>query len=143
MQTYLSLVDADRSLSYIHDISEVRNKSETFYAEEGSIRYTTLRLKRRSQGLVDYARDQFRKDDFEKKLRCRACGFVKHESINNEIVHIHHLIQLRDLDDQGVKRSYDEITQHLIPLCPTCHSIAHSHKEPLPVDEIIELLQHI
>ena len=55
-------------------------------------------------------------------------------------MHIHHRVQLRDLEDQGVKRSLDEIIQHVIPLCPTGHSIAHSHDEALPVDRIIELL---
>lgn len=139
--TYLSMVDTDQSQSFKHDLSEVRKKSEQLYAEEGSIKYTTLRLKHRSKELVYHAREQFKKDDFENKLRCRACGFVKHELIENEIVHIHHLVQLRDLNNHGVKRSFDEITQHVIPLCPTCHRIAHSHDEALPVDRIIELLQ--
>ncbi len=58
------MVNTDQSLSFKHDLSEVREKSEKLYAEEGSIRYTTLRLKHRSRELVFHAREQFRKDDF-------------------------------------------------------------------------------
>ena len=83
--------------------------------------------------------DWTREKDPEKKLRCSACGFVKPESIENEIVHIHHLIPLKEIEETGTIVELNKILELVIPLCPTCHSIAHSQTETLSVDEIKKL----
>lgn len=126
--------------TYNHNMESIRRSTEDTFTEEGSIYFTTIKLRKRSQLLVNEARRQFREADPEKKLRCHACGFAKSDLIKNEIVHIHHKIPLKDISEESKKIDLSQIIKHVFPLCPTCHSIAHSRKEPLSLEEIKKLL---
>jgi len=135
IDVYSNLLSSNNLILYTNP-EEIKKKSQQIYTEEGQRISQIFKMRKRSQSLVFEARRQYRKLDPENKLRCYACGFVKPDSINKEVVEIHHLTQLHELDDFGEKKLLSEVTNYVIPLCPTCHRIAHSGDILLSVDEI-------
>jgi predicted HNH restriction endonuclease len=60
-------------------------------------------------------------------LRCEVCGWFKSDNrISGDIVELHHMRPLAEAPDQGRRLSLAEAIRSLVPLCPTCHRIAHS-----------------
>ena len=64
---------------------------------------------------------------------CQACGFEL-ESNGNHVIECHHTKPLAVHGERMVPLS------ELVCLCPTCHRIAHTRKEPFTVDEIKAIL---
>lgn len=128
------------STSYSGEIDSKQYR--TIVIEEGAEGYVKSKLKKRSAKLLKEGRKYFISQDKEHKLRCSACGFIKHESINNEIVQLHHSDMISEYDKSGKKMTIEDAIKLLIPLCPTCHQIAHSQKPPLSVKEIQKLILH-
>jgi len=122
--TFYILRDSENPLSF-QPIENIENKADEVCIEEGQSKDQILNMRRRSQALV-----------FEAKLRCQVCGYVKPEAITREIVEIHHLTPLKELDKSGVKRVLSKASTYVIPLCPICHRIAHSANPFLSIDEI-------
>lgn len=120
-------------------IGGLRKGSQHLIIEEGSMSSTTTRT--RSRQLVEQGRKHFRAQDPEGKLRCRACGYVTPEQIadDREIVQLHHTRPLADVDERGHKLSLQEALQHVLPLCPNCHMLAHSAKPPLVLPALVDL----
>lgn len=104
--------------------------------EEGSITSNIVNMRKRSTALVNKARNYFRELDKDGKLRCYACGFFKPEEVRREIIHIHHKEPLMETDKDGRTIVIKEYFDKLVPLCPTCHAIAHSSRPPLNLEEI-------
>ena len=71
------------------------------------------------------------RDDF----KCKACGFkLKHNG--KYIIECHHTNPI------GIGGARETMLDDLISLCPTCHRIAHTRKEPLTVEEIKYVLKN-
>ena len=109
----------------------VGNKSyKTLIADEGEewIRYAKTRW--RSSALVRDGKEFYKGPDG--KLRCHACGFTRPDSIKYEIVQLHHKKPMRE----GKRIS---TVDDLVPLCPTCHCMAHSKNPPMTVSKLKKL----
>lgn len=113
---------------------------KNFIIEEGAEGFTTSKTRKRSAKLVTEGRKHFRSIEPDGKFRCHACGFVKPESIDREIVQLHHTEMISEVDKDGKQASLMKALESLIPLCPTCHQIAHSSKPPLSLVMIKTLL---
>lgn len=114
-------------------------KSLTFLVEEGAPSPAAGLKRKRSQKLIELGRAHFKRLDAEGKLRCRACGFTAPESIEVEIVQLHHVEPIADSGSSGRKLSFQEAVNQLVPLCPTCHALAHTGRPPLSADSVRNL----
>lgn len=95
-------------------------------AVEGYMQDRSLLVGVRNQALAKEckARDNY---------KCVACGFrLKHNG--RYVIECHHQNPI----GSGGQRVTE--LQDLVSLCPTCHRVAHTRKEPLSVKEIREVL---
>ena len=135
LPAFSNMISTDHTF-FFTNLMDIKNESSLIYTEEGQSKTRTISMRQRSRALVYEARKQFRELDAENKLRCFACDYVKNDSIKNEIVEIHHLTPIKDLDKSGEQRILSDVTQYVLPLCPTCHRIAHSGSILLSLDRI-------
>lgn len=66
---------------------------------------------------------------------CQACGLSyeeKYGSIGADLIHVHHVTPLAEI---GEAYQVDPV-RDLIPLCATCHHVAHRRNPPYTVGEI-------
>lgn len=72
---------------------------------------------------------------------CSICGFsfrATYGELAKDIIHVHHLRQLSEI---GEEYQVDPI-QDLRPVCPNCHAVIHSRRDPpLSIEEVKELLR--
>jgi hypothetical protein len=115
-------------------IAPTSNRS--FIVEEGAQTQSTSTRRKRSQKLLDAGRQHFRRLDKEGKLRCQACQFTAPAGVDSEIIHLHHTQPIYEADETGRSLALEEALKLLIPLCPTCHALAHSSKPPLSVEGV-------
>lgn len=108
--------------------------------EEGFPGFQESMRRQRSAVLLREGREHFRSLDPKGKLRCQACNFTTPEGIESEIVQLHHLIPIAEAGEDGRTLSVEKALELLLPLCPTCHSIAHSSKPPLELKSIQRLV---
>ena len=106
--------------------------------EEGKEAYTTSKMRRRSSRLVREGREYYSALEPDGKLRCHACGFAKPASIDHEIVQLHHKKPIRE-GERTINLSGDNIESYVVPLCPTCHVMAHDTDTPRTVSELKKL----
>jgi hypothetical protein len=111
----------------------------TLVIEEGAPGFPASARRKRSRTLLEQGRSHFREADPDGKLRCAVCSFVTPEGVEAEIVQLHHTEPLYGLGKQGTSMGLSEAISKLIPLCPTCHQIAHVEKPPLTVGSIKKL----
>jgi predicted HNH restriction endonuclease len=104
--------------------------------EEGAVVTSPMKRRKRSQKLIEEGRKHFRNLEPDGRLHCWACGFATPEEIEVEIVQLHHKNQISESDHDGRSIPLDEAIASIVPLCPTCHSIAHTEKPPMSVDAI-------
>lgn len=67
--------------------------------------------------------------------QCVVCGFdfeKVYGPIGKDRIHVHHLIPLSEI---GGEYEVDPI-RHLCPVCPNCHLIIHSSREPFTIEEM-------
>lgn len=133
---FLDILDVDDSTTFSQGYDAVKKVKENILVEEGEIKYSAFKHRKRSAKLLKAAREHFREQDHEGKLRCASCGYTKPDSIIREIVHIHHTEPLSDIDKNGQQLDLSQAIGKLIPLCPNCHSLAHSRKTPLTLREL-------
>lgn len=71
--------------------------------------------------------------------KCVVCGFDFEQvygPIGRDKIHIHHLIPL-----SRMQKEYEvDPIEDLRPVCPNCHLIIHSKKEPFTIAEVREML---
>ena len=126
------------SLAEDHDRSKTPQRE--IMIEEGGDAPPSSRRKR-SKKLLDKGREFFRQQASDGKLRCSACQITKPSAIETEIIHLHHTDPIYESADGGRKISIDEAIAKLLPLCPTCHALAHTSKPPLSLEAIFVLRQ--
>ncbi|WP_366515217.1 HNH endonuclease [Methanoculleus sp.] len=67
--------------------------------------------------------------------RCAVCGFdfeKVYGPIGQNKIHVHHLIPL-----SGIRQEYEiDPVRDLRPVCPNCHLIIHSKREPFTIEEM-------
>jgi len=72
--------------------------------------------------------------------RCAVCGFdfeKVYGPIGQNKIHVHHLMPL-----SGIRQEYKiDPVRDLRPVCPNCHLIIHSKREPFTIDEIREQIR--
>lgn len=107
--------------------------------EEGATTSPSFRRKR-SQKLLDEGRKYFRIKDNEGKLRCYACNFVTPDGLEQEIIHLHHSEPIYESAESGRTLALKDALAMLVPLCPTCHALAHTSRPPLSVSAIKVLI---
>ena len=109
---------------------------KTIIIEEGAEETISIKSKKRSTKLIKEGRKYFQCEQPDNKLRCLACGYTKPENIDREIVQLHHTEMISEINATGKKIDMKDAIKSLIPLCPTCHQIAHSSKPPLSLVSI-------
>jgi 5-methylcytosine-specific restriction protein A len=73
---------------------------------------------------------------------CFICGFNFEKcygEMGKGIIHVHHIKQISELKNIG-EHEINPV-KDLLPLCPNCHTIIHSKKDPFSVDEVKEMLE--
>lgn len=72
--------------------------------------------------------------------RCAVCGFDfenVYGPIGQNKIHVHHLMPLSE-----IRQEYKiDPVRDLRPVCPNCHLIIHSKKEPFTIDEVKEQIR--
>jgi predicted HNH restriction endonuclease len=109
--------------------------------DEASLEAASGQRRTRSAELVKHARRHFAAADSNGLLRCAACGFAKPHDCDHEIVQIHHTEPIADAASSGRRFAWRDVVQKLLPLCPTCHAIAHTSRPPRGLDGIKLMLQ--
>ena len=115
-------------------LSETPSTNPLTIIEEGAFNTAPASRRKRSQKLLDAGRRHFRAQDG--KLRCYACDFVTPEGLSVEVVQLHHTDPIYEVDVEGRKLALEDAVKSLIPLCPTCHALAHTSRPPLSVRAI-------
>ncbi len=108
--------------------------------EEGAAGATSSTRRKRSQKLLEEGRKHFRGLDKEGKLRCEACGFVTPDGLDAEIIHLHHTEPIYESGEEGRSIELKDALALLIPLCPTCHALAHTSRPPRSIEAIKTVL---
>ncbi|MDK2974312.1 MAG: 5-methylcytosine-specific restriction enzyme [Methanofollis sp.] len=71
--------------------------------------------------------------------RCVVCGFdfeKVYGLMGKNKIHVHHLVPL-----SKIKKQYKvDPVRDLRPVCPNCHQIIHSKKEPFTIEEVREMI---
>jgi hypothetical protein len=73
-------------------------------------------------------------------LSCQACGMTyedKYGGIGAGLIHVHHVIPLAEI---GVEYQVDPV-RDLVPLCASCHHVAHRRSPPYTVAEIRDAIE--
>lgn len=109
--------------------------------EEGAANAAPSTRRKRSQKLLEEGRKHFRDLDEEGKLRCQACGFITPEGLEAEVIHLHHIEPIYESAEEGRSIELKDALALLVPLCPTCHALAHTSRPPLSVAAIKALKQ--
>lgn len=104
--------------------------------EEGASISSPSTRRKRSQKLLEEGRKHFRNLDKNGKLRCHACLFVTPDGLDQEIIHLHHTEPIYDSAESGRSLALKDALALLVPLCPTCHALAHTSRPPLSVAAI-------
>ena len=92
---------------------------------EGRLHTIEVTVRSRCEALRKRARQFYL--DADHKLSCELCGWNKpHNLIAGDIVELHHMRHLGDLPCEGDTLTMKQAIASLVPLCPTCHRIAHS-----------------
>lgn len=68
-------------------------------------------------------------------FQCRGCGQdmdEKYGPLSIEVIDVHHIVPVSQM---GGPKKLDPL-RDLVPLCPNCHRVVHSEKQPLSVSEL-------
>ena len=140
----LLFVEVKSRLDFLLDTDSDRTEDNTsqLVIEEGGEASPTSRRKR-SRSLVDRGRTYFRSLTPDGRLACTACGIKTLLTAEGEIIQLHHSDPIYESSLTGRTLSLHEALAKLVPLCPTCHSLAHTSRPPLSVESIKTLLREL
>ena len=95
---------------------------------EGAQSEVTAITRDRSALLRDLAREHFAKQSPDGRLHCAVCdwGPPHRLALSGPIVEIHHGLGISQYPADGRALTFEEAIQHLTPLCPNCHRVAHA-----------------
>ena len=71
---------------------------------------------------------------------CKICNFnfeERYGEVGKDRIHVHHIIQLSQI---GKKHKVDPV-KDMITVCPNCHFVIHSRKEPYTIDEMKKMIK--
>jgi 5-methylcytosine-specific restriction enzyme A len=71
---------------------------------------------------------------------CTVCGFnfeKMYGPIGRGIIHVHHI---KPISSYKTQHEVNPMTD-LIPVCPNCHAMIHSRKEPLAIEDLRDVIQ--
>lgn len=105
---------------------EKRNHQEFL---EGLTQQVTVEQTIRSDNAVRACIEHFHERDGE--LRCQHCGWTRPDGYTGRIIEIHHKEPVAERQREGVY-AVDPIID-LVPLCPTCHRLAHDKSGLFPL----------
>ncbi len=114
-------------------------KKDVLLIEEGTLSKSSNLTRKRSKKLVEEARKHYSRGGY---LYCVVCGFSELDVVEKNIIQIHHLEPIADLKNETkilLKAALDKVR----PVCPTCHSIIHSRKPLLSLQEAKQVLENI
>jgi predicted HNH restriction endonuclease len=111
--------------------------------EEGAKVEYAGRRRQRSAKLAEFAREHYRKHSSDGFLHCAVCG-VTYDDVGavREILHVHHLEPIADLEDEGHVVALDIAVCQVRPVCPTCHSVIHLRKPLHSIEEARAMVEH-
>jgi predicted HNH restriction endonuclease len=112
------------------------------YYSEGGRSPRTVNGNARSRALAVEARKRLRKE--HGNLSCCVCGtsfdgLIARNGLKGEIIEIHHLQPIEDLDGPR-KIALERLLEHVVPVCPVCHSLIHIGPRALTPTEVREIL---
>lgn len=141
---YEALDNFHRDFKYLRQfhtsISPTKSSGKQIsFITEGEIAERFYRERKRSATLVKKARDHFRRLSPNGRLCCVVCGWTSDGIIDGEIIHIHHLEPISELDIASNKK-LNEALAKVAPVCPTCHSIIHSRVPIMSIEEAVKLI---
>ena len=95
---------------------------------EGAQSEVTAKTRERSARLRDLARAHFITHSADGRLHCAICTWAPPLSLalSGPIVEIHHGLGISAYPTAGRALTFEEAIQHLTPLCPNCHRVAHA-----------------
>ena len=108
---------------------------------EGRLHTVEITVRSRCEALRKRARQFYLGPDH--KLSCEICGWNKPDNrIAGDIVELHHMRPLSDLPQEGDTFTMKQAIASLVPLCPTCHRIAHSRigNRDFTIDELKKVI---
>lgn len=95
------------------------------FVREGEHAVKDLATRKRCAELASAAREAHRRPDGA--LECIVCKWSKPVGpIRGDIVQMHHLTPVGKLPKDGVVVQLSDAKRLFIPLCPTCHALAHA-----------------
>lgn len=125
------------SIIEVIPLAEEQTTQGLMVDEGASFNSTTLQRKRSAQ-LLKHARQHFR--DADGNLRCAVCRFLTPAGVRREIIQIHHLREIKKFNPQGERKKLTAALKKVLPLCPTCHVIAHATGgKPIPPAQVAAL----
>lgn len=99
---------------------------------EGALRRVTVNAYQRNP-------DARRRCIDHHKPICQACTFdfeVTYGDIGRGFIHVHHEVELSSIGGEYVVDPIED----LVPVCPNCHAMLHTHKPALTIDELRDIL---
>jgi 5-methylcytosine-specific restriction protein A len=74
--------------------------------------------------------------------KCSVCGFdfeEKYGSIGKGKIHVHHIVPISEYKKEYMLNPRKDLR----PVCPNCHLMIHSKKEPFTIDELKEIIETV
>lgn len=95
------------------------------FVRDGELAVKDLAIRKRCAELAGAAREAHRRPDGA--LECIICKWTKPAGpIRGDIVQMHHLTPVKALPKEGIIVRLADAKELFIPLCPTCHALAHA-----------------
>lgn len=130
---YIELSDE----SSFSDVLSQENHSvpEAVIIEEGGFEQRNQTLRKRSRRLVEGARKHYRSLEEDGRLRCAICGTSFDDIVEGEVIQMHHLRPICEME-AARKKLLKEAIVSVVPLCPTCHRVVHSMESSPPFNDV-------
>lgn len=117
--------------SFENDIADYADYS----ALEGFTKIVVHKIRERNKRII-----QFKKAAAKNNLRCEICGFSfleKYGEIGQNFIEVHHTNPVSEMQPDEKTRLED-----LILVCSNCHSIIHSRRPCLTIEEIKSVIKN-
>lgn len=123
--------------------NSLRSHPEDIVIEEGEIFGASVKARRRSRKLRDFAIQHFKGVDGA--LICHGCDYDPTAILGDGfegLIEIHHTSPIALFPDKGEEKSLKSALEEVVPLCALCHRLVHlKAKKMLTVDELRQTLR--
>jgi len=118
--------------------NSLRSNPEDIIIEEGEVFGVSVKARRRSKKLRDFAIEHFK--NIDGALICHGCAYDPKAKLGDGfegLIEIHHTFPIALLPDSGEEKSLKHALDVVVPLCALCHRLVHlKANEMLTVDEL-------